>query len=58
MLDEPTFGQDALTWRALTGLLAESVSAGTAVVAVTHDLLLARAAAHRVELGGPVGAVA
>ena len=37
VLDEPTFGQDALTWAALVELLDELRSEGTAVVAATHD---------------------
>jgi energy-coupling factor transporter ATP-binding protein EcfA2 len=37
VLDEPTFGQDARTWRELVALLAELVDAGSSVVAVTHD---------------------
>jgi energy-coupling factor transport system ATP-binding protein len=37
VLDEPTFGQDALTWAALVELLEELRSEGTAVVAATHD---------------------
>ncbi len=37
VLDEPTFGQDALTWAALVDLIDEVRSAGTAVVAATHD---------------------
>lgn len=37
VLDEPTFGQDARTWRELVALLAELLDEGTAVVAVTHD---------------------
>ncbi|MCU1529329.1 MAG: transporter ATP-binding protein [Frondihabitans sp.] len=37
VLDEPTFGQDARTWRELTALLAELLDEGSAVVAVTHD---------------------
>lgn len=37
VLDEPTFGQDALTWAALVELLDELRSLGTAVVAATHD---------------------
>jgi len=37
VLDEPTFGQDALTWAALVELLEEVRSRGTAVVAATHD---------------------
>ncbi|MPR00035.1 ATP-binding cassette domain-containing protein [Modestobacter sp. I12A-02628] len=37
VLDEPTFGQDAATWRELVQLLAERRAAGCAVAVVTHD---------------------
>ncbi|WP_369824095.1 ABC transporter ATP-binding protein [Frondihabitans sp. PAMC 28766] len=37
VLDEPTFGQDARTWRELVALLGELLDTGSAVVAVTHD---------------------
>jgi energy-coupling factor transporter ATP-binding protein EcfA2 len=37
VLDEPTFGQDSLTWAELVQLLAELVDAGSSVVAATHD---------------------
>jgi energy-coupling factor transporter ATP-binding protein EcfA2 len=37
VLDEPTFGQDAGTWRELLTLLAEQRAAGCAVAVVTHD---------------------
>jgi len=37
VLDEPTFGQDAATWRELVALLAEQRAAGCAVAVVTHD---------------------
>ncbi|KNC18688.1 ABC transporter ATP-binding protein [Arthrobacter sp. RIT-PI-e] len=37
ILDEPTFGQDALTWAELVTLLRELVEGGTAVLSVTHD---------------------
>ena len=38
LLDEPTFGQDANTWRELVALLAEQRrDFGCAVVSVTHD---------------------
>jgi energy-coupling factor transporter ATP-binding protein EcfA2 len=37
VLDEPTFGQDAVTWRELLKLLAELRDGGAAIVAVTHD---------------------
>ena len=43
VLDEPTFGQDARTWRELVALLAEQRDAGRAVVVVTHDRTLIRA---------------
>jgi len=45
VLDEPTFGQDAQTWRELVTLLAERRAAGCAVVVVTHDADLVRALA-------------
>ncbi|MUL68210.1 ABC transporter ATP-binding protein [Mycobacterium sp. CBMA 234] len=38
VLDEPTFGQDRRTWEELIRLLADIADAGTAIVAVTHDL--------------------
>ncbi|OAX61685.1 hypothetical protein A5N15_05060 [Rothia kristinae] len=38
VLDEPTFGQDAITWARLVRLLGELMAEGTAVVSVTHDL--------------------
>ncbi|WP_307812105.1 ABC transporter ATP-binding protein [Lacisediminihabitans changchengi] len=37
LLDEPTFGQDALTWEQLVALLAELIDDGTALISVTHD---------------------
>jgi energy-coupling factor transporter ATP-binding protein EcfA2 len=37
VLDEPTFGQDALTWAELVTLLRELVHDGVAVLSVTHD---------------------
>jgi energy-coupling factor transport system ATP-binding protein len=37
VLDEPTFGQDAATWRELVTLLAEQRAAGCAVAVITHD---------------------
>lgn len=40
VLDEPTFGQDARTWRELVAFLAELLDAGSGVVAVTHDTRL------------------
>jgi energy-coupling factor transport system ATP-binding protein len=40
VLDEPTYGQDARTWRELAALVAEVRAHGTAVVFVTHDRAL------------------
>lgn len=37
VLDEPTFGQDAITWASLVDLLREVLADGAAVVSVTHD---------------------
>jgi energy-coupling factor transport system ATP-binding protein len=55
VLDEPTFGQDAQTWRELVTLLAERRAAGCAVAVVTHDADLVRALAdERLDLR-PVG---
>ncbi|GGE86799.1 ABC transporter ATP-binding protein [Mycetocola zhadangensis] len=46
-LDEPTFGQDATTWRELVGLLGELVDSGSSIVTVTHDDELVRALSDR-----------
>ncbi len=43
ILDEPTFGQDANTWRELAQLLIEELEQSTAIVAVTHDEQFAKA---------------
>jgi energy-coupling factor transport system ATP-binding protein len=54
VLDEPTFGQDAATWRELVLLLAEQRERGCAVVTVTHDAdLVAVLADDRLRLGTP-----
>jgi energy-coupling factor transport system ATP-binding protein len=45
VLDEPTFGQDALTWAEMVAILAGLVDDGAAVVAMTHDLDLVDALA-------------
>ncbi|GLU46675.1 ABC transporter ATP-binding protein [Nocardiopsis ansamitocini] len=37
VLDEPTFGQDTITWTELVELLAELRAQGRAVLAATHD---------------------
>jgi energy-coupling factor transporter ATP-binding protein EcfA2 len=54
--DEPTFGQDALTWRTLAELLADLRDEGAALVLVTHDEALVAAVAD-VELRLSHGAV-
>lgn len=52
ILDEPTFGQDARTWKELVDLLVEELDGGTAVVVVTHDRdLVAALGAHELRLG-------
>ncbi len=43
ILDEPTFGQDARTWRELTTLMLDVRDAGTALIVITHDEELVRA---------------
>ncbi|MDR4532014.1 ATP-binding cassette domain-containing protein [Glutamicibacter sp. PS] len=54
ILDEPTFGQDANTWRELVQLLIEALEAGTAVIAVTHDEQFSAAlAAQELQLPAP-----
>jgi energy-coupling factor transporter ATP-binding protein EcfA2 len=47
VLDEPTFGQDARTWRELVALLAELRDDGTSIVAVSHDADFVRVLADR-----------
>lgn len=52
ILDEPTFGQDARTWKELVDLLVEELDGGTAVVVVTHDRdLVAALDARELRLG-------
>ncbi|WP_167131555.1 ABC transporter ATP-binding protein [Paramicrobacterium chengjingii] len=54
VLDEPTFGQDAQTWRELVLLLRGLVDEGACVVAVTHDEPLVDALADdTIRLGRP-----
>lgn len=43
ILDEPTFGQDARTWRELVTFLSELLNEGACVIAVTHDAHLVAA---------------
>lgn len=53
VLDEPTFGQDSLTWQQLVDLLVEQLDSGTALVAVTHDAdFIAAIADHELVLTG------
>lgn len=50
VLDEPTFGQDAVTWARLVELLGRVREQGSGLVVVTHDPLLPDAlGAHRLE---------
>lgn len=52
ILDEPTFGQDARTWKELVDLLVEELDGGAAVVVVTHDRdLVAALGAYELRLG-------
>ena len=53
--DEPTFGQDSLTWAALADLLADLRDEGRALALVTHDRALVEAIADReLPLSAPV----
>ena len=47
VLDEPTFGQDPVTWMELVGLLAEARDAGTALCLISHDARLVAGFADR-----------
>ncbi|GAA1505574.1 ABC transporter ATP-binding protein [Agromyces terreus] len=47
VLDEPTFGQDATTWRELAKLLVGLRDDGVGIVAVTHDEAFVEAVADR-----------
>jgi energy-coupling factor transport system ATP-binding protein len=52
VVDEPTFGQDALTWAALVDLFDRLLDQGASVLAVTHDERFVDAlGAERLELG-------
>lgn len=48
LLDEPTFGQDANTWRVLVDLLREELAAGKTIAAVTHDTAFSEALSARI----------
>ncbi|MEN9751003.1 MAG: hypothetical protein RLZZ600_50 [Actinomycetota bacterium] len=50
VLDEPTFGQDSNTWREIVSIMGEVCDQGSAVVAMTHDPHLVRAAGRHMAL--------
>lgn len=54
LLDEPTYGQDARTWRELADLIDELRADGTAIGFVSHDpSLVAQLADDELRLGQP-----
>lgn len=60
ILDEPTFGQDAATWRELVALVAQLRADGHTIVSITHDAAyIATLGERRLDLGaGPDDVVA
>jgi energy-coupling factor transport system ATP-binding protein len=48
ILDEPTFGQDAVTWAEMVSLLSELRAEGHGIVAITHDEAFVQAIADNV----------
>ena len=50
VLDEPSVGQDRLTWAAVAGVVLAARDAGTGVVLATHDPLLIALADRRITL--------
>jgi energy-coupling factor transport system ATP-binding protein len=55
VLDEPTFGQDAITWAELVTMIGELRADGHAIVASTHDAeFVAAIGAEVLRLDGPV----
>ena len=50
VLDEPTVGQDRLTWSAVAGVVLAARDAGVGVVLATHDPLLIALADRRITL--------
>jgi energy-coupling factor transport system ATP-binding protein len=50
VLDEPSVGQDRLTWSAVAGVLVAARDAGVGVVLATHDPLLIALADRRITL--------
>ncbi|MFE1646799.1 ABC transporter ATP-binding protein [Microbacterium sp. P01] len=55
VLDEPTYGQDARTWRELADLIDDVRADGTAIAIVTHDRALVEALADDELVLGPAG---
>lgn len=53
LADEPTVGQDRLTWAAVSGVLAAARGEGAAVVVTTHDPGVVDDADHVVRLSAP-----
>ena len=52
IVDEPTFGQDALTWAGLVGAFIDVLERGSTVVAISHDHAFLNAiGARRIVLG-------
>lgn len=52
ILDEPTFGQDPVTFRELVWMLRELTDSGTTIVSVTHDPdFIAALGDHHLEVG-------
>jgi len=45
LLDEPTVGQDRLTWAAVLGVVSAARSAGAGIALATHDMLAVEAVA-------------
>ena len=59
ILDEPTFGQDRVTWLELARLLRELVDDGVTLLSVTHDAAFREVLGdHRLELAALVRAAA
>ena len=59
ILDEPTFGQDRVTWLELVRLLRELVDGGVTLLSVTHDTAFREVLGdHRLELAASDTAVA
>lgn len=52
ILDEPTFGQDRLTWASMVEIVATLRDQGTTIISVTHDQAYIEALAdHRIDMG-------